>query len=98
MSAKRGAAVRAIARGRIAYADWLPGLGLLTVLEHSDGYISLYGHNETLARQAGEWVNAGDVLATVGDSGGQRQAALYFEIRRGRTPLNPHPCNEPCSP
>ncbi len=91
VAASRGASVRAIARGRVAYADWLPGLGLLTVLEHSDGYISLYGHNETLARQAGEWVNAGDELSTVGDSGGQRQSALYFEIRRGRTPLNPHP-------
>ena len=78
--------MRAIARGRVAYADWLPGLGLLAILEHSDGYISLYGHNETLERQAGEWVDAGDLLATVGDSGGQRESALYFEIRRGRQP------------
>lgn len=90
VAANRGAPVRAIARGRVAYADWLPGLGLLTVLEHSDGHISLYGHNETLTRQAGEWVQAGDVLATVGDSGGQSRPALYFEIRRGKTPLNPH--------
>lgn len=88
--AERGRDVRSIARGRVAYADWLPGLGLLTVLEHSDGYISLYGHNETLTHQVGEWVNAGEVLATVGDSGGQPQTALYFEIRRGRKPLNPH--------
>ena len=90
VGAERGASVRAIARGRVAYADWLPGLGLLTVIEHSDGYISLYGYNESLAREAGEWVDAGDVLATVGDSGGQPSTALYFEIRRGRTPENPH--------
>ncbi|MEO1575320.1 MAG: peptidoglycan DD-metalloendopeptidase family protein [Pseudomonadota bacterium] len=90
VGAERGTAVRAIARGRVAYADWLPGLGLLTVIEHSDGYISLYGYNETLAREAGEWVDAGDLLATVGDSGGQSRTALYFEIRRGRTPINPH--------
>ncbi len=90
VGADRGAAVRAIARGRVAYADWLPGLGLLTVVEHSDGYISLYGYNETLAREVGEWVDAGDVLATAGDSGGQPRTALYFEIRRGRKPLNPH--------
>jgi septal ring factor EnvC (AmiA/AmiB activator) len=88
--AERGHNVRAIARGRVAYARWLRGLGLLTVLEHSDGYISLYGHNETLTHQVGEWVDAGEVLATVGDSGGQPETALYFEIRRGRTPLNPH--------
>ncbi|MFK8014531.1 MAG: murein hydrolase activator EnvC [Gammaproteobacteria bacterium] len=91
VAAERGTPVRAIARGRVAYAEWLPGLGLLTVLEHSDGYISLYGHNETLAKQSGEWVDAGDELATVGDSGGQPQSALYFEIRRGRNPQNPHP-------
>lgn len=90
VAANRGDPVRAIARGRVAYADWLPGLGLLTVLEHSDGHISLYGHNETLTQEAGTWVNAGDVIATVGDSGGQSRPALYFEIRRGKTPLNPH--------
>ncbi|MEM6638464.1 MAG: peptidoglycan DD-metalloendopeptidase family protein [Pseudomonadota bacterium] len=90
VGAERGTAVRAIARGRVAYADWLPGLGLLTVLEHSDNYISLYGFNESLAREAGEWVDAGDILAAVGDSGGQTRTALYFEIRRASKPLNPH--------
>ncbi len=91
VGAERGAPVRAIARGRVAFSDWLPGLGLLVVLEHSEGYISLYGHNDTLTREAGEWLDAGDVLATVGDSGGQPRPALYFEIRRGKTPQNPHP-------
>ena len=91
VEAERGAYVRAVAHGRIAYADWLPGLGLLVVIEHGDGFLSLYGHNERLDKAAGDWVDAGDVIGTVGDSGGQPRPALYFEIRRGRTPLNPHP-------
>lgn len=86
----RGTAVHAVAHGRVAFADWLPGLGLLMVLDHGDGYLSLYGHNETLNRAAGEWVDAGDVVATVGDSGGQARPALYFEMRKQRTPVNPH--------
>lgn len=91
VEAQRGAYVRAVAHGRVAYADWLPGLGLLIVIEHGDGFLSLYGHNERLDAAAGDWVDAGDVIGTVGDSGGQPRPALYFEIRRGRTPLNPHP-------
>lgn len=90
LAAARGAEVRAIFHGRVAYADWLPGLGLLVVVEHGDGYMSLYGHNETIFKSAGDWVSAGDVVATVGDSGGRSVPALYFEIRRGKTPLNPH--------
>ncbi|MBT8138114.1 MAG: peptidoglycan DD-metalloendopeptidase family protein [Gammaproteobacteria bacterium] len=91
IGAQRGSPVRAIAHGRVAYADWLPGLGLLTVIEHGDGYLSLYGHNERLDKTAGDWVDAGEVIASVGDSGGQPQPALYFEIRHQRTPVNPHP-------
>ncbi|MDH3647087.1 MAG: peptidoglycan DD-metalloendopeptidase family protein [Gammaproteobacteria bacterium] len=91
IGAERGAQVRAIAHGRVAYSDWLPGLGLLLVIEHGDGYLSLYGHNERLDRSAGDWVDAGEVLGTVGDSGGQPQPALYFEIRHQRAPVNPHP-------
>ncbi len=87
---ERGTPVQAVAHGRVAYADWLPGLGLLIVLDHGDGYLSLYGHNETVNRSAGEWVDAGDVVATVGDSGGQARPALYFELRNKRTPVNPH--------
>jgi len=90
LQAARGSQVRVIHHGRVAYADWLPGLGLLVVIEHGNGYMSLYGHNEVLFKAAGDWVAAGDVLATVGDSGGRPIAALYFEIRRGKTPLNPH--------
>lgn len=91
IEAARGDYVRAVAHGRVAYADWLPGLGLLIVVEHDGGYLSLYGHNERLDKGAGDWVDAGEVIATVGDSGGQPRPALYFEIRRGRQPLNPHP-------
>lgn len=86
----RGAEVRSVYHGRVAYADWLPGLGLLIVIEHGDGYMSLYGHNETLFKQVGEWVSPSEVIATTGDSGGRSQAALYFEIRKGARPENPH--------
>jgi septal ring factor EnvC (AmiA/AmiB activator) len=89
IAAERGAVVRAVAHGRVAYADWLPGLGLLVVLEHGDGYLSLYGHNDTLLRGVGDWVAPGEAIATVGDSGGRPSPGLYFEIRSGRRHLNP---------
>ncbi len=85
----RGARVRAPFAGRVVYADWLPGMGLMIVLDHGKGYLSLYGHNEELFRKVGEPVGAGDVIASVGDSGGHNQPALYFEVRRGREPVNP---------
>lgn len=85
----RGARVRAPYAGRVAYADWLPGMGLMIVLDHGGGYLSLYGHNDELFRKVGEAVAAGDVIGAVGDSGGSDQAALYFEVRRGRQPVNP---------
>lgn len=89
IGAGRGSEVRAVWSGRVAYADWLPGLGLLLVLEHGDGYMSLYGHNEVLFSSVGDWVAAGQVVARVGDSGGRDQAGLYFEIRSGTEPQNP---------
>jgi len=87
----RGAQVRALYYGRVIYADWLPGLGLLVILEHSGGYLSLYGHTEQIFKSVGDWVAPGDVIATVGDSGGEARPELYFEIRKGARPLNPHP-------
>jgi septal ring factor EnvC (AmiA/AmiB activator) len=86
---ERGARVRAPYAGRVAYADWLPGMGLMVVLDHGGGYLSLYGHNDEVFRKVGDSVAAGDVIASVGDSGGSEQAALYFEVRRGREPVNP---------
>ena len=89
LAAPRGREVRAIYHGRIAFADWLAGMGLLVIVDHGDGYMTLYGYNETLLKNAGDWVAPGDVIATIGDSGGQSQAGLYFELRRGTLPVNP---------
>jgi septal ring factor EnvC (AmiA/AmiB activator) len=85
----RGARVRAPFAGRVVYGDWLPGMGLMLVLDHGGGYMSLYGHNEELFRKVGDSVAAGDAIGSVGDSGGHSQPALYFEVRRGRTPVDP---------
>lgn len=90
VAAPRGTEVRSIYYGRVAYADWLPGMGLLVIIDHGDGYLSLYGHAEALYKAVGEWVGPGDVLAAAGDSGGGEQTALYFEIRKGTRPENPH--------
>jgi septal ring factor EnvC (AmiA/AmiB activator) len=86
---ERGARVRAPFAGRVAYADWLPGMGLMMVVDHGGGYMSLYGHNEELFRKVGDPVAAGDVIGSVGDTGGHNQPALYFEVRRGRQPVDP---------
>lgn len=91
ISAKTGADVKAVHHGRIAFSDWLRGFGLLVIIDHGDGYMSLYGHNESLYRDVGEWVETGDVIATVGESGGQSSAGLYFEIRQNGKPINPKP-------
>ena len=88
---QRGADVRAVYKGRVIYADWLPGLGLLTIIDHGDGYLSLYGHNDRLLRAAGDTVSAGDVIAASGDSGGSARPQLYFEIRKGSKPVDPAP-------
>jgi septal ring factor EnvC (AmiA/AmiB activator) len=85
----RGARVRAPFEGRVAYADWLPGMGLMIVLDHGGGYLSLYGHNEEVYRKVGESVSGGEVIGSVGDTGGHNQPALYFEVRKGRQPVDP---------
>ena len=84
-----GGEVKSVAAGRVAFADWLPHYGLLVILEHGDGYLSLYGHNQTLYKQLGEWVQRGERIAASGDSGGQQRAALYFEVRKGKEPQDP---------
>jgi septal ring factor EnvC (AmiA/AmiB activator) len=70
------------------YADWLQGLGLLIILGHNDGYLSLYGHAEVLYKSVGDWVAPGDVIAALSDADGA-VPKLYFEIRQGRKPLDP---------
>ena len=87
--ADRGSSVRSVHYGRVIYADWLRGQGLLTIVDHGDGWMSLYGHNESLLKETGEWVAPGEVIARVGSSGGATEPALYFEIRSGGTPVNP---------
>jgi septal ring factor EnvC (AmiA/AmiB activator) len=90
-----GAEVRAVAPGRVAYSDWLKGYGLLTIVDHGDGWMSLYAFNDALLKDVGDWVRAGDPLATVGSSGGQGRAALYFELRRDGQPQDPKPWLRP---
>ena len=87
--ADRGSSVRSVHYGRVIYADWLRGQGLLTIIDHGDGWMSLYGHNESLLKETGEWVAPGEVIARVGASGGAAEPALYFEIRADGTPVNP---------
>lgn len=91
IAAERGAPVRSIASGRIAYADWLPGLGLLVIVDHGDRYLSLYGHNDQLYKAVGEQVAPGETIAAAGDSGGRSRPELYFEIRRNGKPVDPAP-------
>jgi septal ring factor EnvC (AmiA/AmiB activator) len=89
LAAARGREVRAVYHGRVAFADWLAGMGLLVIVDHGGGYMTLYGYNETILKDTGDWVAPGDVIATVGDSGGQAQSSLYFELRRGKSAENP---------
>ena len=89
IQAPEGQAIYTIAGGRIAFADWMRGYGLLTIVDHGDGYMSLYGYGQSLYKTVGEWVEAGELLARVGNSGGQKTSALYFEIRYSGKPLNP---------
>jgi len=90
VEAGRGSEIRALYEGRVAYSDWLPGMGLLLIIDHG-GYMSLYAHNEQLYKAVGDRVEGGEVVGTVGDSGGRSQPALYLEIRRGAQPVDPVP-------
>jgi septal ring factor EnvC (AmiA/AmiB activator) len=86
IKASVGEEVRAVHAGRVVFADWLRGYGLLLIIDHGGGYMSLYGHNQSLLRDTGTWVRAGEVVATSGESGGYEDTGLYFAIRhRGRS-------------
>lgn len=89
ISAAAGTSVTAIHHGRVAFSDWLRGFGQLLIIDHGDGYMSLYGYNQKLLKETGEWVQAGEAIAVVGDSGGQSQTGLYFEVRHNGKPKNP---------
>ncbi|OHC39972.1 MAG: peptidase M23 [Pseudomonadales bacterium RIFCSPLOWO2_02_FULL_63_210] len=89
IGASAGSQVRAVHGGRVVFADWLRGAGLLVILDHGNGYLSLYGHNQSLLKDAGDVVNAGEPIATVGTSGGQDTPALYFAIRQQGRPSDP---------
>ncbi len=89
IAAAPGTTVRAVADGRVVFSDWMNGYGLILILDHGNGYMSLYAHNDALLRDAGDGVKRGDALASVGNSGGQGRPALYFELRRNGQPVNP---------
>lgn len=89
VSGSEGQHVISVFRGRVAYADWLRGFGLLLILDHGDGYMTLYGHNQSLFKQVGDWVEAGEIIAAVGNTGDAPRAGLYFEIRHDGVPSDP---------
>ncbi|MCR6663933.1 MAG: peptidoglycan DD-metalloendopeptidase family protein [Luteimonas sp.] len=90
IGAAAGSAVSAVAEGTVVFAEWMTGYGMFLIVDHGNGYMSLYGHNETLLKQVGDRVARGDAIATVGNSGGQGRPGLYFELRRNGQPVNPN--------
>lgn len=83
------AEVRAIHHGRVVFANWLRGFGLITIIDHGDGYMTLYGHSSSLFTSPGDWVAAGEPIALAGRTGGTDKPALYFEVRHDGKPDNP---------
>ena len=74
----------------MVFSDWLRGYGLLIIIDHNKGYLSLYGHNSSLLKETGDWISTGESLATVGNSGGYPDSGLYFELRKDGKPINPN--------
>jgi len=89
IKAALGSEVEAIHHGRVVFSDYLRGHGLLMIVDHGKGYMSLYAHNQVLLKELGDWVSSGETIARVGDTGGQTHAGLYFEIRHQGKPTNP---------
>ncbi|MEC4749710.1 peptidoglycan DD-metalloendopeptidase family protein [Methylomicrobium sp. Wu6] len=89
IDAPEGTEVRAVARGKVVYSQWLSGYGLLMILDHGNGFMTLYGFNQSLYKRVDEWVDAGDVVAGAGQSGGRSQSGLYFGIRKNGKPVDP---------
>jgi septal ring factor EnvC (AmiA/AmiB activator) len=86
---REGQNVISVFRGRVVFADWLRGFGLLLILDHGDGYMTLYGHNQSLHKGVGDWVEAGEIVASLGNTGDMAQPAVYFEIRQNGQPRDP---------
>jgi len=89
IAAAAGTPVRAVADGTVVFSEWMTGYGLILIVDHGNGTLSLYAHNESLLKNAGDTVKRGDAVARVGDSGGLAQTALYFELRRNGKPVDP---------
>ncbi len=89
IGAAAGTPVRAVADGQVVFAEWMSGYGLLCIVDHGNGYMSLYAHNDALAKDVGDSVRKGEAVGSVGNSGGQGRPALYFELRRAGKPVNP---------
>jgi septal ring factor EnvC (AmiA/AmiB activator) len=89
IEAQEGTEIHAVTKGEVVYAEWLRGYGLLTIIDHGRGYMSLYAFNQSLYKRVGEWVEAGEIIASVGQSGGRSQSGLYFGIRKQGKPVDP---------
>ena len=89
IEAGAGEEIQAIHRGRVVFSDWFSSSGLLLIIDHGDGYMSLYAHNQELYKDVGEWVVGGDIIAAVGNTGGEASYGLYFEIRHNGDSVNP---------
>ncbi|MCC5813053.1 MAG: peptidoglycan DD-metalloendopeptidase family protein [Ectothiorhodospiraceae bacterium] len=89
LAASDGQAITAVAHGRVVFADWLRGYGLLLIIDHGDGHMTLYGYNDSLYKEVGDWVEPGETIAAAGSSGGREQPGLYFELRVQGRPQDP---------
>ena len=87
--AEVGQTVKAVADGRVVYADWLRGFGNLLIVDHGGGYMSLYGNNESLLKQVGDKTQSGETVASVGSTGGALESGVYFELRHEGKPFDP---------
>jgi septal ring factor EnvC (AmiA/AmiB activator) len=89
VEADEGTPVKAVFRGRVVFADWLRGFGLLTIVDHGSGYMTLYGHADALTKRVGDWVESGEEIAQAGRSGGRTTTGLYFEVRHDGRAADP---------
>jgi len=89
LSGTIGADVTAVFRGKVIFSDWLRGFGLIAIVDHGDGYMTLYGHADALTKEAGDWVESGETLARAGNSGGGYEPGIYFELRHQGAVQNP---------